>query len=164
MRSAVTHPRVLADGSHVPLSKLALCLDCDECFELGREACPACGSSTWAPAGRFLRPVSAPDAPRNNGRRGISRRAAEDRATAKHLLIVARNRPELYEQIKRAFAGHHNVQVVLDRRANERRRTNEPTTPDRRRAARRARSVIDDQLRSIGWALVLLDLAESRAD
>jgi hypothetical protein len=83
-------------------------------------------------------------------------------AIAKHLLIVARHRSELYEQIKRAFAGHETVQVVLDRRATERRRRKETTLPERRGADRRARSIIDDQLRTIGWSLVLLDLAKPK--
>jgi hypothetical protein len=154
--------RVLAEGLHLPLKKLALCLDCDECFELGHSACPACGSATWTPAARFLKLVSEAEAPRGNGRKTLSRRAAEDAAITKHLLIVARHRRELYDQIKRAFAGHETVQVVLDRREGERRRRKEPAAPDRRAADRRARSGIDEQLRTIGWSLVLLDLAKSR--
>jgi len=39
---------------HVPLKRLALCLDCEKCFELGATACPACGSSTWITLARFL--------------------------------------------------------------------------------------------------------------
>ena len=154
--------RVLADGLHLPLKKLALCLDCDECFELGHAVCPACGSTTWTPAARFLKLVSEAESNGGSSRRALSRRAAEDMAIAKHLLIVARHRRELYEQIKRAFAGHETVQVVLDRRASERRRSKEASLPDRRRADRRARSGIDEQLRTIGWSLVLLDLAKSK--
>ena len=154
--------RVLADGLHLPLKKLALCLDCDECFELGHAVCPACGSTTWTPAARFLKLVSEAESHRGNGRKTLSRRAAEDMAIAKHLLVVARHRRELYEQIKRAFAGHETVQVVLDRRVSERRRRKEPTAADRRGADRRARSGIDEQLRTIGWSLVLLDLAKSK--
>jgi len=141
--------RVLAEGLHLPLKKLALCLDCDECFELGYSACPACGSATWTPAARFLKLVSEAEAPRGNGRKTLSRRAAEDAAITKHLLIVARHR-------------HETVQVVLDRREGERRRRKEPTAPDRRAADRRARSGIDEQLRTIGWSLVLLDLAKAK--
>jgi len=154
--------RVLADGLHLPLRKLALCLDCDECFELGHAACPACGSATWTPAARFLKLVSEAAPHRGSNTRAFSRRAAEDLAIAKHLLVVARHRRELYEQIKRAFAGHETVHVVLDRRVSERRRRKEPAVPDRRGADRRARSVIDDQLRTIGWSLVLLDLAKTK--
>jgi len=54
------------------------------------------------------------------------------------------------------------VQVVLDRRVTDRRRRKEPTLPERRGADRRARAIIDDQLRTIGWSLVLLDLAKTK--
>jgi hypothetical protein len=39
---------------HLPLRRVALCLDCEACFGLGQEQCPACGSKTWTPLGRFL--------------------------------------------------------------------------------------------------------------
>lgn len=39
---------------HLPLRRLALCLDCEKCFELGAAACPACGSRTWITLARFL--------------------------------------------------------------------------------------------------------------
>lgn len=46
---------------HLPLKRLALCLDCEKCFELGAAACPACGSRTWITLARFLEgaPASA---------------------------------------------------------------------------------------------------------
>jgi hypothetical protein len=155
---------VASAGLHLPLRNLALCLDCDECFALGYADCPACGSRTWTPAARFLDLVSGSGAPRvrESSRKGPSRRAAEDLAIAKHLLIVARHRRELYEQVKRAFAGHESVEVILDRRAGERRQRKGTPASDKRRRDRRSRSVIDEQLRTIGWSLVLLDLAKSK--
>ncbi len=39
---------------HLPLRSVALCLDCEECFELGPEECPACGGETWTPLSRVL--------------------------------------------------------------------------------------------------------------
>ena len=158
-------PRVLAAGVHLPLKKLALCLDCDECFELGYASCPACGSGTWSPLGRFLDIAAGARPQRTNGngngmRRMQPRRAAEELAIAKHLLVVARHRRELYEEIKRAFAGHESVQVILDRRTSQRREKKGQAMLDRRRNERRSRSVIEDQLRTIGWSLVLLDLAK----
>ena len=39
---------------HLPLGRLALCLDCETCFEVGLDACPACGSQMWASVARFL--------------------------------------------------------------------------------------------------------------
>ena len=156
--------RMLAAGIHLPLQKLALCLDCDECFELGYAACPACGSSTWSPLAGFFELASGSRAHRGGGsaRRTFRRRAAEELAIAKHLLVVARHRQELYEAVKRAFAGHETVQVILDRRVSERRQRKGAPTLDLRRHDRRSRSTIDEQLRTIGWSLVLLDLAKSK--
>jgi len=39
---------------HLPLGRLALCLDCETCFEVGLDACPACGGRMWASVARFL--------------------------------------------------------------------------------------------------------------
>jgi hypothetical protein len=44
----------LSANVHVPLNRLALCLDCEECFEVGFDACPACSSATWVPLARFV--------------------------------------------------------------------------------------------------------------
>jgi rRNA maturation endonuclease Nob1 len=46
--------RKTARTLHLPLYRMALCLDCETCFEIGRDRCPACGSGTWASVGRFL--------------------------------------------------------------------------------------------------------------
>jgi len=45
-----------ATGStlQLPLGRVALCLDCETCFEVGSDACPACGSRIWASVARFL--------------------------------------------------------------------------------------------------------------
>lgn len=39
---------------HMPLRQLAICMDCDECFDFMIGACPACGSTVWASLARFL--------------------------------------------------------------------------------------------------------------
>jgi hypothetical protein len=39
---------------NLPLGRLALCLDCETCFEVGADACPACGSRMWASVARIL--------------------------------------------------------------------------------------------------------------
>jgi hypothetical protein len=49
---------------HLPLRRLALCLDCEECFELGAEACPGCGSGTWTTLALFLEGSPAEAGPR----------------------------------------------------------------------------------------------------
>ena len=76
--------------------------------------------------------------------------------------LVSRHRRELYEEIKRAFAGHETVQVILDRRVSQRREKKNSPMLDRRRNERRSRSAMDEQLRTIGWSLVLLDLARAK--
>ena len=56
---------------------------------------------------------------------------------AEHLLIVPRDRPDLYEYLKRQFSGVENFEVLLDRRRGERRQRNISHEPDRRRGQRR---------------------------
>lgn len=73
---------------------------------------------------------------------------------AAHLFIVAWDRPDLWDYWRRWFAGVQDVQVILDRRRGERRRTIQPHDPDRRRIDRRQSAGIDDELRSMGFAIV----------
>jgi len=61
--------RMLAAGTHLPLQKLALCLDCEACFELGYATCPACSSRTWSPLARFFNLVSGSGARAPDGER-----------------------------------------------------------------------------------------------
>jgi len=139
---------------HFPLRKLALCLDCDACFEFGPPTCPACGSETLAPLARFFQPAMRLS-------RLLRRDASNgetDARSRRQLFIVARDREKLYEYVKRAFADNPTVQVVLDRRTGDRRRGSMPRLPDRRRGDRRSRDVTG-QLRALGWAIVLCDIA-----
>src|SRR5256886_4131096 len=39
---------------HLPLRRIALCLDCETWYQIGTGPCPTCGSGTWAPVARFL--------------------------------------------------------------------------------------------------------------
>jgi hypothetical protein len=75
------------------------------------------------------------------------------------LLIVARERPDVYEAMRREFADTRDrVQVVLDRRFGERRRQSSGFTPDRRRGERRHHDIEAD-LRSLGRAIVRIEPA-----
>lgn len=65
-----------------------------------------------------------------------------ERGVARYVIIVARDQPGLYEHLKLTFAADKKVEVILDRRQ-----------PDQRLADRRHLSEVDDQLRSLGWAL-----------
>jgi hypothetical protein len=78
--------------------------------------------------------------------------------TAKQILVIARDRQKLYEYARRAFAGNPTVEVVLDRRRGERRTTDRPGAPDRRRGDRRLMLEVEDHLRTLGWAIVRLDV------
>src|SRR5947208_14077873 len=48
------HTRDTALPLHMPLRRLALCLDCEACFEIGTSSCPACGGDTWVLLAKFL--------------------------------------------------------------------------------------------------------------
>jgi hypothetical protein len=144
---------------HFPLRRLALCLDCDECFEFGSATCPACGSETLASLARFLAPMTGLHrALKGDRRNGVI--PGLDRKAARQLLIVARDRAKLYEYLKRAFSGNPTVEVVLDRRAGERRGGAQAIAriPERRRRERR-RTDLTSELRALGWAIVVLDVA-----
>jgi hypothetical protein len=56
----------------------------------------------------------------------------------RHLLIIARRDPLMYEPMRRSFAGHTDIEVILDRRRRERRWHTLPTTIDRREKERRS--------------------------
>jgi len=156
----ISRARTVTSGLHLPLRRAALCMDCDEVFEMGDGSCPACGSETWSTLARFL--DMAPSKSRRGARTPAAAPTKSDRARiARHLLIVARNRTKLYEHFRRVLAKNSAIQVVLDRRAGDRRAkaVGVPASVERRRGAdRRTRSTIDEQLREIGWSLVLLDL------
>lgn len=112
---------------HHPLRRLALCLDCEMCFEIGPERCRACGSETWFMLARFLELRGEP--------------------TSGQVIVVSRLRPKLYERLKRAFAGNTTVQVIVDRRRAEAAvgANGQPHRLDRRGA---------DEVRERGWTVV----------
>jgi hypothetical protein len=120
-------------GYHFPFRRLALCLDCDACFEIGAGNCRACGSDTWCTIARFLE-------------------LRDEAVRPGQIIVVSRQRPRLYQRLRRAFAGNKSVQVVLDRREGERRRGGAAGQhADRRRLLDR-RAV--DEVRVIGWTVV----------
>jgi hypothetical protein len=81
------------------------------------------------------------------------RRATE---MAELLFIVARERRDLYDHLRRAFADTPAVEVILDRRVgDERRQQPLPQENEQRHRERRVRDVTGD-VQSLGWALVRL--------
>jgi hypothetical protein len=65
---------------------------------------------------------------------------------ARHLFLVAHHEPGLYEYLLERFQGDSNVEVILDRRREQRRRRSERGGPDRRRVDRRIRREVDLEL------------------
>jgi chromosome segregation ATPase len=70
------------------------------------------------------------------------------------LFVVARRDPELYGYLRARFADDVGISVVLDRRMEPRRRRALPAAAERRRADRRMRPEIDEQLRATSLAIV----------
>jgi len=68
------------------------------------------------------------------------------------LLIVSRMEPARYTYLKHVF-GSEAVEVILDRRLEERRQRQERAPAERRREVRRQRDITKD-LQTSGWALV----------
>jgi hypothetical protein len=142
---------------HLPLMRLGLCLDCEDCFEIGLDACPACGSETWMPLARFLETARA----RRAARLVESLDSSEGdvpwpMGNAHHFIIVAHDREPLYRHLSEALAGNPTIRVVFDRRRLERYTGTGNGSTERRRAERRWR-IIDEQLRVLGWAVVRID-------
>jgi len=79
----------------------------------------------------------------------------------RHLIFVARDRAHLYQHFTRGFAGNGTIRVLLDRRVKTRRAGSGPYEVERRQADRRLPSKVDTLLRSIGWAIVPLDVPKN---
>ena len=155
----ISRARQLAPRAHLPLRQLALCLDCDECFEIGSPTCPACGSATWTSLSRFLTQTSSA---RHPGRRdAVAKRPDDPPEMVRQFIIVAGDRAHLYEHLKRGFAGNGTVRVLFNRRVTARRARSGPYEAERRQADRRLTPKVDALLRAIGWAIVPLDVPKN---
>ena len=74
-----------------------------------------------------------------------------ERDMGHYLLIVPRDRQDLYEYLKRQFVAVDNFEVILDQREGERRQRSEPREPERRRAQRRRPP---DSYRRTDWFVI----------
>jgi hypothetical protein len=151
-----------SSAPHLPLHRVALCLDCETCFEIGAASCPACGSDTWVLMTKFLnqgplRTLSQFQPLPNSLAKAPKHRDEPSGPVVKQLLIVARDRQKLYENVKRAFSDNPTVEVILDRRSAEPRYDGRGK-PERRRGGDQQRVQTDYHLRALGWAIVRLDV------
>jgi hypothetical protein len=76
---------------------------------------------------------------------------------ARHLILVARGEPDLYDYLLRRLAGVGKVAVIADRRRGERRQRVEARAPERRRGERRRRPEVDRALRYQPVVIVRLE-------
>jgi hypothetical protein len=72
---------------------------------------------------------------------------------SREIFVVARDRPDLYRYLSQTFADADNVQVILDRRSDER---NGGPDAEARHAERRARPHVEQDLRRIGYAFITI--------
>ena len=77
----------------------------------------------------------------------------------RHYFIVARDQASLCEYLAREFASEENVEVFVDRRSgrDRRRAQHDRSTVERRVTDRRRRLGVDTQLRSLGYAMLLVE-------
>ncbi len=162
-RVHLRHTGSTTSSLQLRLRRLTLCLDCEACFEIGPSSCPACSGRTWVPLARYLNrwplkllsqfkplPKSWAEGPKHG----------EDASepVVKQLVIVARDRQKLYENVKRAFSDNPSVEVILDRRSAESLDAKRANATERRRGYDQQRFQTDCHLRALGWAIVRLDV------
>jgi hypothetical protein len=145
----------VAARTHLPLARLALCLDCEVCFEIGPEKCPACGSTTWSPLSRFIGDTSEKAAVRAVRALVEEARGLSAARGGQHLLIVSRTQPKMFEMLQRELGNNDTVTVILDRRG-------QGPMPTGRLPNQRWRNV-DYQIRALGWAIVRAEIPATRS-
>jgi hypothetical protein len=76
-----------------------------------------------------------------------------DQPIVRFLIVVSRQNPDRYEELRRIFGSHGNTDVIFDRRGphwDSRRTTTRQTHRDRRQRH------VDEDLRLTGWAMLRL--------
>jgi len=141
---------------YFPLARLALCADCEVCFEIGLDACPACGGQTWSPLSRLI--GNAADGAVVRAIRAVvdeTRGGGSARGDTHHLVIVSREQPKLFEMLRRDLHDNEAVTVIQDRRGRG------PQPGLTRLPNQRWRNV-DRQITALGWAIVRSDGATAK--
>jgi len=67
-----------------------------------------------------------------------------------YLFIVARGHPDVLADLQRQFRGNAEVEVLVDRRVSERRGSQNPHEPERRRSERRGQRGENSHVLGIG--------------
>jgi len=95
--------------------------------------------------GRVMRELKEAAAPQRPPRARIATR---------YLILVARDRRELFEYLQQKFLAETGIEVRREQRAAERRQRDAVRPLERRRRDRRSRPPIDAELRRFGFAVV----------
>jgi hypothetical protein len=150
-RAQLTIPRL-----YTPLARLALCVDCEVCFEIGPDQCPACGSDTWSPLSRFIGNASEKAVVRAvHALVEETRGLATGIEGARHLLIVSRQQPKLFQMLQRELSDNPAVTVIQDRRGS--------APPTIGRIPNQRWRNVDHQIRALGWAIVRAEVPGVRS-
>jgi hypothetical protein len=75
----------------------------------------------------------------------------------REVFVVARDRADLYRYLSQTFADAKNVEVIWDRRTEERRRTADAPPRNRRQSDRRTRRTADDEMRRVGYVFLTVE-------
>jgi len=75
----------------------------------------------------------------------------------REVFVVARDRPDLYRYLSQTFADAKNVEVIWDRRTEERRRAADAPSRNRRQSDRRGRPAADDEMRRVGYVFLTVE-------
>ena len=75
------------------------------------------------------------------------------------LFLVARDQPDLWDQLNKEFA-REDVSVLVDRRRGERRRAQHVKAENRRNADRRSRADVDQEVQARGFSVIRIEQAE----
>jgi hypothetical protein len=81
-------------------------------------------------------------------------RQTRARIAAQYLILVARERRDLFEYLQQKFLAESGVEVRYDQRVGERRQQGAVKPLERRRRTRRTRPPLDTELRRFGFAIV----------
>ena len=70
------------------------------------------------------------------------------------LFIMSRDQRDLHDYLTKEFRRDEQIQIILDRRLADRRRRAEPKPRDQRLGARRRSVAVQEQVKSVGFAVV----------
>lgn len=79
------------------------------------------------------------------------------------LFLVARDQPDLWDQLSKEFSSK-DVSVVVDRRRAERRRSPQGEADERRQTDRRAQPDVDREVRARGFSVISLEPGLARGE